>query len=126
LSAGLTLDTGALIALDRNDRNLVSLLRRALDLGLDIAVPAGVVAQAWRDGRKQARLARLLGSPKVSVEVLDDHRARASGQLCGVTKTRDIVDASVVLCARERGHAVVTSDESDLQRLDKQLPIIPV
>jgi hypothetical protein len=126
LSAGLTLDTGALIAFDRNDRDVVSLLSRALELGLAIVVPAGVVAQAWRDGRKQARLARLLGAPQVMVEVLDDRQARASGQLCGVTNTRDIVDASVVLCARERGHSVATSDQQDLRRLDGKLRLIPV
>jgi hypothetical protein len=34
---------------------------------------------------------------------LDDARARAAGQLCGVTGTSDVVDASVVLCAKRRG-----------------------
>jgi len=126
MSAGLTLDTGALVAFDRNDRYVLSLISRALEAGLGVAVPAGVVAQAWRDGRKQVRLARLLGAPGVQVEVLDDRRARAAGQLCGVSKTRDIVDASVVLCARTRSHAVATSDEGDLRRLDAQLPLIAV
>jgi predicted nucleic acid-binding protein len=103
MSAGLTLDTGALIAFDRNDRFVVSLIARALELELGIAVPAGVVAQAWRDGRKQVRLARLLGAPQVQV-----------------------VDASVALCARDRSHAVATSDEDDLRRLDGQLRLIAV
>jgi hypothetical protein len=126
MSAGLTLDTGALIAFDRNDRYVLSLISRALEAELGIAVPAGVVAQAWRDGRKQVRLARLLGAPQVQVEVLDDRRARAAGQLCGVSKTRDIVDASVVLCARDRSHAVVTSDAGDLRRLDGKLQLIAI
>jgi rRNA-processing protein FCF1 len=120
------LDTGALIAFDRNDRHVVSLLARALELKLGIAVPAGVVGQAWRDGRKQARLARFLGAPQVEVEALSDRLARAAGQLCGVSNTRDVVDASVVLCARERGYAVATSDQSDLRRLDRILRLIPV
>lgn len=126
MSSGLTLDTGALIAFDRNDRFVVSLIARALELKLSIAVPAGVVAQTWRDGRKQVRLARLLGAQQVQVEVLDDRRARAAGQLCGVSKTRDIVDASVALCARDHSHAVATSDEADLRRLDGQLRLIAV
>ncbi len=126
MSAGLTLDTGALVAFDRNDRYVVSLISRALERELGIAVPAGVVAQAWRDGRKQVRLARLLGAPQVQVDSLDDRRARAAGQLCGVAKTRDIVDASVVLCARDRSHAVLTSDAEDLRRLDGQLRLIAV
>lgn len=124
--SGLTLDAGALIAFDRNDRKLVAILARALELGHSLAVPAGVVAQVWRDGRRQVRLARLLGSPDVEVEALDDQRARAAGQLCGVARSADVIDASVVLCARQRGHRVVTSDPSDIRRLDAKLPVILV
>jgi len=93
---------------------------------LEVAVPAGAVAQAWRDGRRQARLAQLLGAEGIHIEPLDDRRARAAGQLCGVTGTRDIVDASVVLCARGRGHSVATSDVPDLRRLDAKLRLIAV
>jgi hypothetical protein len=126
MSGGLTLDTGALIAFERADRFVVSLLGRALELELELAVPAGAVAQAWRDGRRQARLARLLGSDHIHIEPLGDRNAREAGQLCGVTKTRDIVDASVVLCARTRGHSVATSDAADLRRLDGKLRLISV
>lgn len=121
---GLTLDAGALIAFERNDRRMVALLARALEHELDLVVPAVVVAQVWRDGRRQARLARLLRSEDVEVEVLDDQRAREAGQLCGVRGTHDIVDATVVLCARRRGHAVVTSDAGDLRVLDDSLDLI--
>jgi predicted nucleic acid-binding protein len=124
--AGLTLDTGALIAFERNDRRVVALVAQALQHKLEVAVPAGVVAQVWRDGRRQARLARLLGADSVEVEALDDRRARRAGQLCGVRQTTDIVDASVVLCARERGHRIATSDVEDLRRLDSSVPLIPV
>lgn len=124
--SGLTLDTGALIAFERNDRKMVALMKRALELGYSFAVPAGALGQAWRDGRRQARLARLLGSAEVVIEPLSDRRAREAGQLCGVTKTRDVIDASVVLCGKQRGHSVVTSDPSDLRRLDASLPLIVV
>jgi len=124
--SGLTLDAGALIAFDRNDRQLVALLKRALEFGYSIAVPAGVVGQVWRDGRRQARLARLLGSAEMTIEPLSDRRAREAGQLCGATKTKDVIDASVVLCAKERGHRIVTSDPADLRRLDPSLPLIAI
>jgi hypothetical protein len=124
--SGITLDASALISFDRNDRRVVALLARALEQRLSIAVPAGVVGQAWRDGRRQARLARLLGSDAVTVEPLDDTSARAAGQLCGVTRTSDVIDASVVLCARRRGHAVMTSDASDLRRLDPKLRLVAI
>lgn len=123
---GLTIDAGGLIAFDRGDRAVVAIFARALAHGVRLSVPAGVVGQVWRDGRRQARLARLLASALVEVEPLDDARARAAGQLCGVKGTRDVIDASVVLCARARGHAVLTSDAADLHRLDPALRTIPV
>lgn len=124
--SGLTLDAGALIAFDRGDRQLVTLMARARERSYSLAVPAGVIGQVWRDGRKQSNLARLLSSQLVEIEPLDDVRARAAGQLCGVAGTRDVIDASVVLCARSRNHAIVTGDAEDLLRLDPRLTIIRV
>jgi hypothetical protein len=123
---GLTLDAGALIAFDRNSRYVVALIARAVEHGYSLAVPAGVVGQVWRDGRRQARLARLLGSRAVEVEPLDDQRAREAGQLCGVRRTTDVIDASVVLCARSRGHRILTTDPEDIGALGPTLEIIVV
>jgi hypothetical protein len=124
--AGLTLDAGALIAFERNDRRVVALLARALHHGWSLVVPAGVVGQVWRDGRRQARLARLLATDEVEIEVIDDRRAREAGQLCGARGTADVIDASVVLGARARGHRIVTSDPDDLERLDPRADVIVV
>lgn len=118
---GVTLDTGALIGIERNDRRVVTLIARAREQGLVFSIPAGVIGQVWRDGSRQARLARFLRSESVEVEALDDQRAREAGQLCGVRHTSDVIDASVVLCARRRGHGVVTSDPADMRRLDPKL-----
>jgi hypothetical protein len=123
---GLTLDAGALIAFERNDRRLVALLARAIERRLTLTVPAGVVGQVWRDGRRQARLARLLGASEVAIEALDDRRAREAGQLCGVTRTADVIDASVVLGARARADRIATSDPDDLRRLDPRAALIVV
>lgn len=123
---GLTLDTGALIAFERNERQMVALLHRAFTHRLELAVPAGVLAQAWRDGGRQARLAALVAAPEVEVVSLDGVTARAIGRLCGARRTDDIVDASVALCARVREHAVVTSDSEDIARLDPELHLIEV
>lgn len=124
--SGAVLDAGALIAFERGERAVVALVARALELELRLTVPAAVVGQAWRDGRKQARLARLLNSALVEVVPLGDAQARAAGQLCGATRTRDVIDASVVLCAQERGVCVVTSDEGDLARLAPDLELVTV
>jgi hypothetical protein len=115
---GLTLDAGALVAFDRNDRRVVAMIARAIAHGLPLAAPVGAVAQVWRNGRRQARLARLLGAHEIEIVPLDDQGAREAGQLCGIRGTADVIGASVVLCARARGHRVLTSDPDDLRRLD--------
>lgn len=69
--SGLTLDAGALIAFERAQRTIVVLLARAHERGDHISEPAGVVAQAWRDGRRQVRLVRLLAAPATDLRRLD-------------------------------------------------------
>lgn len=123
---GITLDAGALIALDRGDKRLIALLDRALAQRLKFRVPSGVVGQAWRDGRVQVTLSRFLRIDEVEIIPLDEQLARACGELCGATDTADIIDASVVILARARGDYIVTSDPRDLKRLDPTCPVIPV
>ncbi|MGP8209626.1 MAG: hypothetical protein ACLQVK_26780, partial [Acidimicrobiales bacterium] len=82
--SGLTFDAGALVGFERAQRGAVSLVARARERGEQVAVPAGVVGEVWRDRRKQANLARLLGSDLCEVVVLNDVDARAAGQLCGL------------------------------------------
>ncbi len=43
---GATLDAGALIALDRDDRRVLVLLARAAEVGARMTVPATALAQA--------------------------------------------------------------------------------
>ena len=124
--AGITLDAGALIALDRGDKRLIALLHRALAQRLRFRVPSGVVGQAWRDGRVQVKLARFLRFDEVEIVPLDEQVARACGELCRVTRTADMIDASVVILARGRGDRIITSDPHDLRRLDPTCQIIPI
>jgi hypothetical protein len=124
--SGVTLDAGALIAIDKNDRKVVAALRVAVDADTSITIPAGVVGQVWRDGARQVRLVRLLGSSAVVIEPLDDLRARAAGQLCGATGTKDVTDAAVVLGARARGDRIFTSDIDDIRRLDSAVVLVHV
>ncbi len=120
------LDTGALVGFERNDRRVVAIVARALEHHDPLLVPAGVVAQAWRDGSRQAILARLLGAPVCEVVALDDRQARAAGQLCGLAATTDVVDASVAVVARDRRARVITSDPDDLRRLDHRLDVVAI
>ncbi len=121
---GVTFDAGALIALDRNDRRVLALLARAAELGARITVPASALAQAIRRPAKQARLSRLLRQPKTAVVPLDGPDATQVGILLAASRTSDIADAHVVICARRNGEAIVTSDPRDLRRLDPRVPLV--
>jgi hypothetical protein len=125
-AAGITLDAGALIALDRGDRRMIALLDEALAQRRSLRIPAAVVGQAWRDGRTQVALARFLRADEVEIVPLDEPMSRSCGELCGVCGTADVIDASVVLLARERRDVVVSGDPGDLARLDPVLTIIAV
>jgi predicted nucleic acid-binding protein len=125
-AAGIVLDAGALIALDRGDKRMIALLHRALAQGRTFRVPAGVVGQTWRDGRAQVTLARFLRSEEVEIVPLDEHFARSCGELCAAANSADVIDASVVILARARRDPIVTSDPNDLRRLDPAAQIISI
>jgi predicted nucleic acid-binding protein len=115
---GVTLDAGALIALERGDRRVIALLQELVSVGGKAHVPAGVVGEVWRGGGRQVTLSRFLASREVEVFALDLPWARACGELCALAGCADVIDASVVLVARQHGEAIVTSDVNDLRRLD--------
>jgi predicted nucleic acid-binding protein len=117
----ITFDAGALIAIERRSRRMQALLDEIDRRDWQIAVPAGAVAQAWRGGPRQARIAALLGDQRTEVVPLDDPAARAVGLLCGRSGHADVVDVSVALCARQRNLHVVTSDPDDLRAVDDAL-----
>jgi predicted nucleic acid-binding protein len=123
---GLTLDAGALIALERADPRVRSLVRKVLDAGRTVRIPAGALAQAWRGTPRQQPLWLLIADAGVSIAPLDPDQALAVGRLLASTRSRDVIDASVVLTARKHSDSVVTSDPDDLHRLDPTLPIIDV
>jgi len=126
-TTGLTLDTGVLLALDHPAKGVAmqARLEAARRRGATICIPAEVVAQAWRSPR-QARLARLLKSPDIDIAVMTLTVARSVGLICADTGHDDVVDVHVVLCARQRHHAIVTTDPRDIARIDPAVPRIAV
>lgn len=126
MTTGVTLDAGALIGLDRGDRRVLGLLARAAETSGRVTIPAPALAQAVRDPRLQARLARLVRQPTTDVVALDRVDAAAVGRLLAVSNTSDVVDAHVVLCARRADQVVLSSDPEDLRRLDPTLVIVPL
>ncbi len=122
--AGITLDAGALIALDRNERRVLVLLSRASETKGRVTIPAGALAQAIRRPERQVRLARLVRQPTTDVVPLDRVDATRVGRLLAASGTSDVIDAHVVICARQRQQQVVTSDPDDLRRLDPALRLL--
>ena len=126
MTAGVTLDAGPLIALDRGDRRIIVLLARARETGARVTVPATALAQAIRRPERQARLARLVRQPTTDVVPLDRVDATSVGRLLAASGTADLVDAHVVVCARRAGQRIVTSDGEDLRGLDPAADIVAI
>ena len=123
--AGLTLDTGALLALDHPSKAIVMQARldETLRRGGTICVPVGTIAQAWRSSR-QVRLARLLKSRDIDLAVMTPNVARTVGLICARSGHDDVIDVHVAVCAIERRHTIVTSDPDDMLLIDPALQVI--
>jgi hypothetical protein len=112
---GVTYDTGALLAAERNDRRMWALHAGFLAEEVAPTVPAPVLAQAWRGGAKQASLSRLMAL--CGVEPMNEAQARAVGRLASLSRHEDVVDLAVVEGALRRRDAIVTSDPRDIRRI---------
>ena len=82
--------------------------------GVPVRTSAGVVAQVWRDGRRQVNLARIMSG--VDVAAVDDVAARRVGELLAASRTSDLVDAHVALLIQPQDD-VLTSDGADIKAL---------
>jgi predicted nucleic acid-binding protein len=127
VSQALVLDAGALIAVERRSPQLQELIRSARSRRASLVVPTAALAQVVRSGGRQANLRRFLADSYLRFVGLDYLAALRIGALLGETGTGDVVDAAVVVCARELGLApVITSDPQDLRKLDSALPLIVI
>ncbi len=107
-------DAGALIGLDRNDRQMWVRLKGLLNAGEVPMTHGGVVGQVWRGGPRQARLASALAG--IEVASLDQRLGRLAGELLGAARMSDVVDAALVLLAAD-GDEIVTLDSDDIAAL---------
>ena len=112
---GVTYDTGALVAGERNDRRMWALHAGFLAEEVAPVVPAPVLAEAWRGGARQASLSRLLAM--CDIEPMSEEQARKVGVLAGKAAHDDIVDVTVVEAAIRRHDAVVTSNEEHIRHI---------
>ena len=110
----LVLDSGALVALERNERSMWTRLKAAQEDGEVPITHAGVIGQVWRGGPRQARLSRALAA--IDVRAVEEPLGRAAGELLGTTGLFDVIDAAVTLLAMD-GDEIVTVDRDDFERL---------
>jgi predicted nucleic acid-binding protein len=118
----VTLDTGALVALERRRPRMWKVMHRARALGIVPVVPADVVAEWWR-GRSDIR-EHILGS--VLIEPLTARLARLAGECLARIAGATTIDAIVMASAAQRGGAVYTSDLADLERIRGFFPGVRV
>lgn len=120
--AGLTLDTGALIALERRRQRMSRAYTAAVADRLPVTVPAVVIAEWWR-GPSAVRELILRG---VRVENTTAEVAQLAGQALAVVPGATAIDAIVMASAACRGDLVYTSDFADMERLRAYFPAVRV
>ncbi len=108
------LDAGALVAVDRRNRMIGAQLRVLQQQGTPIRASSAVAGQVWRDGRKQANLARVLAG--VGIEALGKDDGKRIGELLALAGSADVVDAHVALMTAP-ADLVLTSDPCDIREL---------
>jgi hypothetical protein len=111
--AGLTFDTGALIALERRRHRMRRVFATAVQDEVSVTVPVAVVAEWWR--RRTDLAEDILAS--VDVEPMDQRLAKAAGEALAAVPGATVVDAIVMASAARRGDVVYTSDFEDLSKL---------
>jgi hypothetical protein len=119
---GVTLDAGALIALERRRQRIGAVYLAAKSMGVIVTAPAVAVAEWWR-GRSDARDVLLAG---VRVESTDTALAKLAGEAVAAVKGATTIDAIVMASAARRGDLVYTSDVHDLERLRAYFPSVRV
>jgi len=111
--AQVSFDSGVLIALDRGEVQAWAWLKRAEQHGEPPLVSAAAVAEAWRDGRQQARL--VVALRLCDVRLVDEPLARRAGEALSATGGDDPVDALVAATAAGDGALLVTGDPDDMR-----------
>jgi ATP phosphoribosyltransferase regulatory subunit HisZ len=112
----VVLDAGALIAIERGGELVRIYLTLAGKGEVKLFTSSAVIAQAWRGGTRQARLARFLESGLAQEVSLDGGASRRIGALAALTGGADVVDGHVALIADDEDALVLSSDPGDLAR----------
>jgi predicted nucleic acid-binding protein len=124
MAQGITFDTGALIALERNRLRIAKVYRAARAERRVITVPAVVVTEWVREGAGERARERLLRSMAVEdlTRELAERAGRVIGRVRGIRPDKGTIDAIVMTSAWLRGDTIFTSDLVDLNRIKQAFP----
>ncbi len=111
----LVLDSGAVIGWARGDARPRAFLARALELEVEVRIPAAVLAETLRGGPRDAPILRIRNA--VDVFPTEEGTARLAGFLLGRTGGANTVDALIAAEAVLAGGDVLTGDAVDLDAL---------
>ena len=122
MSAGITFDTGALIALERRQQRISRFYATAVADGRIVTTPTVVIGEWWR-GRTRVRERIVAG---LRLEPLDAELAKVAGEALAAVPGASLVDALVIASAARRGDVLYTSDLEDMERLRTHFPGVRV
>ena len=123
---GFTLDTGALIALQKRKRRAWRFVELAAADGIDLRAPADILAEFWRGPPAVKALATLVDSAIEWIDVTPRLAKRAGLALADAGRGPSSVDAVVATVAAVHGDVILTSDVSDFERLSRHYPGLKV
>jgi predicted nucleic acid-binding protein len=122
----LILDSGAVIALSREDARARAVVASAREAGVEVSIPSLAVAETVRGTAKDAPVNRIIKSVG-EVTGADEVVGRVAGGLLGSARSDATVDAVIVATAIEMGGAVIlTGDPDDLDPLASGHPEVVV
>lgn len=122
----LILDSGAVIALSRNDLRSRAVMEAAWEAGAEVSIPSVVLAETVRGTAKDAsvnRVVRAVGQ----VTPAEESTGRVAGSLLGAAQSDSTLDALVVAVAVGVGGGVIlTGDPDDLEALASGHPEVVI
>ena len=111
----MILDSGVFVALDNPSqaRVLMRLISRMADDDEPLSTTEAVLAQSWRNPKRQVLMKRLVAI--TTVHPFGD--PQTIGVRCATSGTSDVVDAGLAVLADQLGDVVLTTDPDDMAQL---------
>ena len=125
--AGLTLDTGALVALERYRADMVKVVETARQAGASIVVPANAIAEWWRGRTGRREYVRGM----IEIRAVDERIAKLAGEALASLKRRRVemddrvtIDATVMATAGLFGTNLYTGNFDDMDLFGRFFPSV--